>query len=94
MFRVLFVLESHSHELLTRYLKDKFDVLVIPGGAKGAETISKNPAVQTLIREYLSKEKLVGMICAGGFSRNCINQTFRMQLRGNRKHGCTYGWPT
>ncbi|KAJ3880486.1 DJ-1 [Lentinula edodes] len=47
---------------------DKFDVLVIPGGAKGAETISKNPAVQALIREYLSKEKLVGMICAGSMA--------------------------
>ncbi|KAJ3902870.1 DJ-1 [Lentinula edodes] len=47
---------------------DKFDVLIVPGGAKGAETISKNPAVQALIREYLSKEKLVGMICAGSMA--------------------------
>lgn len=46
-------------------LKDMFDALIIPGGAKGAETISKNPAVQALVREYLAQDKLVGMICAG-----------------------------
>ncbi|KAJ3711239.1 class I glutamine amidotransferase-like protein [Lentinula guzmanii] len=47
---------------------DKFDALIIPGGAKGAETISKNTSVQALVREYLSKEKLVGMICAGSMA--------------------------
>ncbi|KAE9392570.1 DJ-1 [Gymnopus androsaceus JB14] len=47
---------------------DKFDALIIPGGAKGAETISQNPAVQALVREYLAKDKLVGMICAGSLT--------------------------
>ncbi|KAG5643517.1 hypothetical protein DXG03_000709 [Asterophora parasitica] len=40
---------------------DKYDLLVIPGGAKGADTISKSHAVQQLVREYYEK-KLVAMI--------------------------------
>jgi len=44
---------------------DKYDLLVIPGGLKGADTISKNPSVQGLVREYLQADKFVGMICAG-----------------------------
>ena len=49
------------------HLKDKHDLLVIPGGAQGAETISKHPSVQELVRRYLDRGKLVGMICAGAF---------------------------
>ena len=41
------------------------DLLVIPGGAKGAETISKDSRVKKLVRFYLSQNKHVGMICAG-----------------------------
>src|SRR4051794_33723911 len=47
------------------FTKDKYDLLVIPGGAKGAETISGSKHVQALVREYLNHEKYVGMICAG-----------------------------
>src|SRR5277367_3818807 len=46
-------------------LQDKHDLLVIPGGAQGAETISKHPSVQELVRRYIEGGKLVGMICAG-----------------------------
>ncbi|KAJ7758249.1 class I glutamine amidotransferase-like protein [Mycena metata] len=45
-----------------------YDVLVIPGGAKGAETISTNTAVQALVREFLEQDKIVGMICAGSLT--------------------------
>ncbi|KAJ7023562.1 class I glutamine amidotransferase-like protein [Mycena alexandri] len=46
-----------------------YDVLVIPGGAKGAETMSTNTAVQALVREFLGKDdKIVGMICAGSLT--------------------------
>jgi protein DJ-1 len=51
-------------------LKDKYDLLVIPGGAQGAETMSKHPSVQEIVRRYLDKGKLVGMICAGAFNEN------------------------
>jgi hypothetical protein len=38
---------------------------VIPGGAKGAETMSRDGGVQKLVRDYLSHGKYVGMVCAG-----------------------------
>ncbi|PPR07501.1 hypothetical protein CVT26_013470 [Gymnopilus dilepis] len=47
---------------------DLYDLLVIPGGAKGAETMSKHPSVQELIRRYIERNKLVGMICAGSLA--------------------------
>ncbi|KAH9835268.1 DJ-1 [Rhodofomes roseus] len=45
-----------------------YDLLVIPGGAKGAETIATNSPVQHLVREYLKENKYVGMICAGSMA--------------------------
>ncbi|KAI0945499.1 hypothetical protein AcW1_001711 [Taiwanofungus camphoratus] len=47
---------------------DNFDLLVIPGGAQGADTISKNSHVQHLVRAYLDHNKLVAMICAGALA--------------------------
>ncbi|CAA7266301.1 unnamed protein product [Cyclocybe aegerita] len=47
---------------------DKFDLLVIPGGAKGAETMSNHPSVQELVKKYIESNKLVGMICAGSLA--------------------------
>jgi len=47
---------------------DKHDLLVIPGGAQGAETISKHPSVQEIVRRYIEQGKLVGMICAGSLT--------------------------
>jgi hypothetical protein len=47
-----------------------YDLLVIPGGAKGAETISKHPSVQEVVRRYVERNKLVGMICAGASIAN------------------------
>lgn len=38
---------------------------MIPGGAKGAETISKDGGVQRLVKDYIEQGKYVGMICAG-----------------------------
>jgi protein DJ-1 len=43
----------------------KFHLLVVPGGAKGAETMSSSTTVQTLVRQFLDEKKYVGMICAG-----------------------------
>ena len=45
--------------------QDNFDLLIIPGGAKGSETLSQSSHVQRLIREYIKANKYVGMICAG-----------------------------
>ncbi|KAJ7092943.1 class I glutamine amidotransferase-like protein, partial [Mycena belliarum] len=45
-----------------------YDALIVPGGAKGAETISQNAGVQALVCEFLEQGKIVGMICAGGLT--------------------------
>jgi len=45
--------------------QENFDLLIIPGGAKGSETLSQSPHVQRLIQEYIKANKYVGMICAG-----------------------------
>jgi len=45
-----------------------FDALVVPGGAKGAETLSGNKTVQGLVKEFIENKKLVGMICAGSLA--------------------------
>ncbi|KAG7451595.1 DJ-1 [Guyanagaster necrorhizus] len=47
---------------------DKYDALIIPGGAKGADTISKSKEVQVLVRKYLDEKKYVGMVCAGSLA--------------------------
>ncbi|KZT28111.1 DJ-1 protein [Neolentinus lepideus HHB14362 ss-1] len=52
---------------------DKFDALIIPGGAKGAETIASSSPVQHLVREYYTKGKVVGMICAGSMAAKTSN---------------------
>ncbi|TDL19613.1 DJ-1 [Rickenella mellea] len=45
-----------------------FDVLIVPGGAKGAETMSKSKDVQDLIRSQYDAKRIVGMICAGSLA--------------------------
>ncbi|KAF8916700.1 DJ-1 [Mucidula mucida] len=47
---------------------DKYDALVIPGGAKGAETMSKSSEVQGLVKAFIEQKKYVGMICAGSLA--------------------------
>lgn len=46
-------------------MQAKYDVLVIPGGAKGAETMAGSSTVQAVIKEFYNNKKLVAMICAG-----------------------------
>lgn len=46
----------------------EYDALIIPGGLKGAETISKNQDVQNLIAAMYAKGKVVGAICAGSLA--------------------------
>ncbi|KAL9709238.1 hypothetical protein Ac2012v2_007592 [Leucoagaricus gongylophorus] len=45
---------------------DKYDLLVVPGGLKGARTMSTtSTGIPELTKEYLDKGKYVGLICAG-----------------------------
>jgi len=52
---------------------EKYSVLIIPGGAQGAATISKSPVIQSLVREYMQDDKIVGMICAGSLTALTAN---------------------
>lgn len=62
------VLATIAYGLAEIYIQDNFDLLVIPGGAKGAETLSQSPHIQRMIQEYIRAKKYVGMICAGLYS--------------------------
>ncbi|KAF8503013.1 DJ-1 [Hysterangium stoloniferum] len=55
-----------------------FDLVVVPGGAKGAETIANDEHVQRMLREHYEKGKLVGMICAGSLAA----KTAQIGLKG------------
>ena len=50
---------------MRRRLKGDYDAIIIPGGAKGAETMSQSPLVQSLVKGFYEQGKYVGMICAG-----------------------------
>ncbi|KAG9311675.1 class I glutamine amidotransferase-like protein [Chiua virens] len=56
---------------------DKYDVLVIPGGLKGAETLARSTEVQTLVREYYEGNKIVAMICAGTLAAKTAGLPFQ-----------------
>jgi DJ-1 family protein len=44
---------------------DDFDILVIPGGADGADTLSRTPEVLDSLRRFHQQNKPVAAICAG-----------------------------
>lgn len=42
----------------------KFDAVVLPGGAGGAERLGESPVVGRILREFFDAGKLVGAVCA------------------------------
>lgn len=44
--------------------QDAYDALILPGGLKGTETLSKNEALIALLRQYEKDGKLIAAICA------------------------------
>ncbi|KWU43608.1 DJ-1 protein [Rhodotorula sp. JG-1b] len=64
------ILADAQFETMKQEYKDHyFDAVVVPGGAKGAERLSKDPGVQALLRQYYEQQKLVGCICADDDAR-------------------------
>lgn len=59
------ILADTQFETLKEEHWDLFDAVVVPGGAKGAERLSKEKRVQELLWRFWSEQKLVGCICAG-----------------------------
>ena len=45
-----------------------YAIIVVPGGAKGAATLSGSKAVQALLQAFERQGKFVGAICAGSLA--------------------------
>jgi len=45
-----------------------YAIVTIPGGAKGAATLSESRAVQSLLQKFVEAGKFVGTICAGSLA--------------------------
>ena len=45
-----------------------YTIAIIPGGAKGAATLSESKAVQSLLQNFEKQRKYVGAICAGSLA--------------------------
>ncbi len=43
---------------------DDYDMVVLPGGAKGVENLQRHPKLQSLIGDFFAKDKHVAAICA------------------------------
>jgi protein deglycase len=50
--------------LLTDASPAAFDALVLPGGSKGAENLSKSPAVADWVKRFNKDKRLIAAICA------------------------------
>ena len=45
-------------------LDSNFDLLVLPGGLRGAQAFQESKLVQSLLKDFENQDKLVGIICA------------------------------
>ncbi len=43
---------------------DAFDMIVLPGGQPGSDNLNADPRIHTLLKEFASRDKLIGAICA------------------------------
>ncbi len=43
---------------------DSFDLIVLPGGQPGTDNLNADPRVHALLKEFATRNKLVGAICA------------------------------
>jgi DJ-1 family protein len=55
----------HADNILSDIDVNSFDVLVLPGGAGGAQTMSDSPDVISVVKAFRAAGKLVCAICAG-----------------------------
>ncbi|WP_419771113.1 MAG: DJ-1 family glyoxalase III [Candidatus Marinarcus sp.] len=46
----------------------KYEMIVLPGGAKGTENLASNKSIQALLKEFKKKDKLIGAICAAPYA--------------------------
>ncbi|GAA6009558.1 hypothetical protein JCM11491_003605 [Sporobolomyces phaffii] len=62
------ILADTQFETLKPEHKADFDAVIVPGGAKGAERLSKDEGVKAYLSESFEAGKLVGCICAGSLA--------------------------
>lgn len=58
---------------------DDFDMIVLPGGVPNAFTLAENQKVQSLLKEFKSKNKMIGAICAAPYAlhkADVLNENF------------------
>jgi putative intracellular protease/amidase len=64
MYLPLSISSNPWFDVVARF-KGEYDAIIIPGGLKGAETISQSFLAQSLVKNFYESGKTVGMICAG-----------------------------
>jgi putative intracellular protease/amidase len=64
MYLPLSISSNPWFDVVARF-KGEYDAIIIPGGLKGAETISQSFLAQSLVKIFYESGKTVGMICAG-----------------------------
>ncbi len=53
-----------ADKLLDDVRAEEFDMVVLPGGAKGVENLRKHPRLIPILGEFFANQKPVGAICA------------------------------
>ncbi len=51
-------------------VSEDFDMILLPGGWENTYTLAENETVQTLLKEFKAKEKIIGAICAAPYALN------------------------
>ncbi|MBN2824197.1 MAG: DJ-1/PfpI family protein [Campylobacterales bacterium] len=60
-------------------ISDDFDIIVLPGGWGGTNILASNDKVQTLLKEFKTKDKYVAAMCAAPYALHCagvLNHNF------------------
>jgi len=53
---------------IANVIAEDFDMILLPGGWGGTYILAENKKVQSLLKEFKAKEKLVGAMCAAPFA--------------------------
>jgi 4-methyl-5(b-hydroxyethyl)-thiazole monophosphate biosynthesis len=54
-------------------IEEDFDMILLPGGWENTYTLADNETVQTLLKEFQAKEKIIGSICAAAYALKRAN---------------------
>jgi len=58
---------------IANVIADDFDMILLPGGWDGTYALAENSTVQMLLKEFKTKNKLIGSICAAAFALKKAN---------------------